>query len=179
MKNNMHVRYSYLYIGVYLSYQPIGMSLRCRAPPYGRSSYPGTAVQQRHACMHAHFRPERFHRAVLARSCRCYQSWRASMSKAATLIVSCLCFIRAASAQAPPPPPDPCTVAECTPVFYPGLNGSKCFRIPSIISTHKGTLLAADPLQRRVLKRAQMTMGKTKKLAHRQTDRRRFTVGQS
>ena len=29
-----------------------------------------------------------------------------------------------------------------TPVFYSGLNGSKCFRIPTIIKTHSGTLLA-------------------------------------
>ena len=28
------------------------------------------------------------------------------------------------------------------PVFYQGLNGSKCFRIPSIIKTSEGTLLA-------------------------------------
>ena len=38
-------------------------------------------------------------------------------------------------------PPDPCTAATCTPVFYPGLNNSKCFRIPSIIATHTGMLL--------------------------------------
>ena len=29
-----------------------------------------------------------------------------------------------------------------TPVFYAGLNGSKCFRIPTIIKTQSGTLLA-------------------------------------
>jgi hypothetical protein len=39
-------------------------------------------------------------------------------------------------------PPNPCTHAECVPVFYSGLNGSRCYRIPSIIQTHKGTLLA-------------------------------------
>lgn len=53
------------------------------------------------------------------------------------MILSCLCA--AASAQ---PPPNPCTAAECTPIFYPGLNGSQCYRIPSIIATHRGTLLA-------------------------------------
>ena len=37
-------------------------------------------------------------------------------------------------------PTGPCP--ECTPVFYPGLGGSKCFRIPSIIQTSQGTLLA-------------------------------------
>ena len=35
------------------------------------------------------------------------------------------------------PPPNPCTAANCIPVFYPGLNGSHCYRIPSIIQTHK------------------------------------------
>ena len=40
-------------------------------------------------------------------------------------------------------PGDPvCSHATCLPVFYPGLNGSKCYRIPSIVQTHKGTLLA-------------------------------------
>jgi len=33
-------------------------------------------------------------------------------------------------------------VPGCTPVFYPGLGGSKCFRIPTVIQTRKGTLLA-------------------------------------
>lgn len=33
-------------------------------------------------------------------------------------------------------------IDDCTPVFYPGLNGSKCFRIPTIIQTRRGTLLA-------------------------------------
>ena len=47
----------------------------------------------------------------------------------------------------PPPPPSPLRPGEapcegCTAVFYAGLNGSKCFRIPSIIKTSKGTLLA-------------------------------------
>ena len=60
------------------------------------------------------------------------------MMRVAVLILSCLC-IGAASAQAPP---NPCTAAECTPIFYPGLNGSQCYRIPSIIATHRGTLLA-------------------------------------
>ena len=36
------------------------------------------------------------------------------------------------------PGPAPGSVA----VFYAGLNNSKCFRIPSIIKTSKGTLLA-------------------------------------
>lgn len=40
------------------------------------------------------------------------------------------------------PPSDPCTDADCKPVFYPGLNGSRCYRIPSVVQTHKGTLLA-------------------------------------
>lgn len=39
-------------------------------------------------------------------------------------------------------PSNPCTPASCVPVFYSGLNNSKCYRIPSIIKTHKGTLLA-------------------------------------
>ena len=30
----------------------------------------------------------------------------------------------------------------CTAVFYSGLNGSACYRIPSIIRTRRGTLLA-------------------------------------
>lgn len=34
----------------------------------------------------------------------------------------------------------PC--AGCTAVYYSGLNNSKCFRIPTIIRTHLGTLLA-------------------------------------
>jgi hypothetical protein len=36
--------------------------------------------------------------------------------------------------------PGPCP--GCTAVFYSGLNGSACYRIPSIIETHTGTLLA-------------------------------------
>ena len=40
------------------------------------------------------------------------------------------------------PPPNPCTAATCTPVFYAGLNNSQCYRIPSIVATHAGTLLA-------------------------------------
>ena len=36
----------------------------------------------------------------------------------------------------------PTTCAGCVPVFYAGLNNSKCFRIPSIIRTSRGTLLA-------------------------------------
>eukprot|EP01079_Euglenida_sp_SAG-EU17-18_P004153 gene4153-4475_t len=46
----------------------------------------------------------------------------------------------AAFAKPPQAPPPPCP--GCVPVFYPGLNDSKCFRIPTIIKTHKGTLLA-------------------------------------
>lgn len=37
---------------------------------------------------------------------------------------------------------DVCTGAQCTPVFYRGLAGHRCFRIPSITRTHAGTLLA-------------------------------------
>ena len=37
-------------------------------------------------------------------------------------------------------PEPPCD--GCTPVFYPGLNNSQCYRIPTIIQTTKGTLLA-------------------------------------
>ena len=37
-------------------------------------------------------------------------------------------------------PAGPCD--GCVPVFYGGLNGSKCFRIPTIIQTHTGALLA-------------------------------------
>lgn len=40
------------------------------------------------------------------------------------------------------PPENPCTDVHCLPVFYPGLAGSKCYRIPSIIQTFRGTLLA-------------------------------------
>eukprot|EP00928_Gymnodinium_smaydae_P026380 TRINITY_DN20741_c0_g4_i1.p1 TRINITY_DN20741_c0_g4~~TRINITY_DN20741_c0_g4_i1.p1 ORF type:complete len:386 (-),score=69.94 TRINITY_DN20741_c0_g4_i1:125-1282(-) len=40
------------------------------------------------------------------------------------------------------PPKNPCSAANCLPIFYPGLNGSKCYRIPTIIRTHAGTLLA-------------------------------------
>mmetsp|Transcript_682 Transcript_682/g.1382 ORF Transcript_682/g.1382 Transcript_682/m.1382 type:complete len:395 (-) Transcript_682:100-1284(-) len=40
----------------------------------------------------------------------------------------------------PPPPEGPCP--GCLPIFYGGLNDSKCFRIPTIIKTHAGTLLA-------------------------------------
>jgi len=39
-----------------------------------------------------------------------------------------------------PVPAAPCD--GCTPVFWTGLAGSQCYRIPSIIQTHKGTLLA-------------------------------------
>ena len=46
------------------------------------------------------------------------------------------------AAAAAVPPSNPCTDANCTPIFYPGLNGSKCYRIPSIIRTHLNTLLA-------------------------------------
>ena len=38
------------------------------------------------------------------------------------------------------PPPGPCP--GCVPVFYAGLNSSKCFRIPTIIKSSRGTLLA-------------------------------------
>ena len=36
----------------------------------------------------------------------------------------------------------PVICAGCVPVFYAGLGGSKCFRIPTILRTHTGTLLA-------------------------------------
>ena len=36
----------------------------------------------------------------------------------------------------------PVVCAGCVPVFYYGYNGSACYRIPSIIETSKGTLLA-------------------------------------
>ena len=48
----------------------------------------------------------------------------------------------AAAATTTAPPSNPCTDANCTPIFYPGLNGSKCYRIPSIIRSHLNTLLA-------------------------------------
>jgi iduronate 2-sulfatase len=38
-------------------------------------------------------------------------------------------------------PPKP-VFNDSVPVFYPGLNGSKCFRIPTMIKTSSGTLLA-------------------------------------
>ena len=39
-------------------------------------------------------------------------------------------------------PGGPVIFAGSVPVFYQGLNGSKCYRIPSIIKTSRGTLLA-------------------------------------
>jgi hypothetical protein len=42
----------------------------------------------------------------------------------------------------PPPAPGPVVCVNCTAVFYPGLGGSHCFRIPTITKTAKGTLLA-------------------------------------
>ena len=42
------------------------------------------------------------------------------------------------SSSSPPPPIFPNSV----PVFYPGLNGSKCFRIPTMIKTSSGIILA-------------------------------------
>jgi hypothetical protein len=43
----------------------------------------------------------------------------------------------------PPLPPPAPVCAGCTPVFYPGLcTGCNCFRIPTILRTHRGTLLA-------------------------------------
>jgi hypothetical protein len=47
----------------------------------------------------------------------------------------------------PPPPPPPlrpgaAPCKECVAVFYAGLNQSKCFRIPTILMSSKGTLLA-------------------------------------
>jgi len=42
-----------------------------------------------------------------------------------------------------PPSPAPAPIFPgAVPVFYPGLGGSKCFRIPTIIKTSAGTLLA-------------------------------------
>jgi len=38
--------------------------------------------------------------------------------------------------------PGPVICPGCTAVFYQGLNGSRCFRIPTIIKTTTGTLLA-------------------------------------
>ena len=40
------------------------------------------------------------------------------------------------------PPPPPPVFNNSVPVFYPGLNGSKCFRIPTMIKTSSGTILA-------------------------------------
>jgi len=37
--------------------------------------------------------------------------------------------------------PEP-TCTDCVPVYYTGLNGSSCYRIPTIIQSSKGTLLA-------------------------------------
>lgn len=53
------------------------------------------------------------------------------------LLLSCLVY---SVEQKSPSPPCP----GCIPVFYPGVDAptSRCFRIPSIIRTHKGTLLA-------------------------------------
>jgi sialidase-1 len=39
-------------------------------------------------------------------------------------------------------PKCPDGISSCSSVFYSGLEDSKCFRIPSIIKTQKGTLLA-------------------------------------
>ena len=61
------------------------------------------------------------------------------MLSTAVLITGISAGVLAAGAS---PPANPCTGASCVPVFYPGLNGSKCFRIPSIIQTRAGTLLA-------------------------------------
>ena len=56
------------------------------------------------------------------------------------IMVTCLSVLLSIGASTAPP--NPCTAAACVPVFYPGLNGSKCYRIPSIIATARGTLLA-------------------------------------
>lgn len=61
------------------------------------------------------------------------------------VLVACAALIAAETPQSltvTGAPPNPCTAASCVPVFYPGLNGSKCYRIPSVIQTYKGTLLA-------------------------------------
>jgi hypothetical protein len=57
---------------------------------------------------------------------------------AATAMLASLLVTLAATATAAEPPVFPGSV----PVFYGGLNGSKCYRIPTIIKTSKGTLLA-------------------------------------
>lgn len=55
--------------------------------------------------------------------------------------VSCvLCWATASGAAEAAAPKKTCS--NCVPVFYPGLGGSKCFRIPTIMRSHKGTLLA-------------------------------------
>lgn len=46
------------------------------------------------------------------------------------------------TANALPGSTPPVVCPTCTPVFYGGLNGSACYRIPSIIRTHTGALLA-------------------------------------
>ena len=55
-----------------------------------------------------------------------------------TMLASVLCVALLSTLAAAEPGPCP----GCTAVFYSGLNGSACFRIPSIIKTHTGTLLA-------------------------------------
>eukprot|EP01045_Picozoa_sp_COSAG04_P007721 COSAG04_NODE_410_length_14788_cov_3.137926_11_plen_108_part_01 len=56
----------------------------------------------------------------------------------ARLLALLLVGVVALAAAAERPGPFPDSVA----VFYQGLNNSKCFRIPTIIRTSKGTLLA-------------------------------------
>ena len=46
------------------------------------------------------------------------------------------------STSSSPPPPPPPIFPNSVPVFYPGLNGSKCFRIPTMIKTSSGIILA-------------------------------------
>jgi sialidase-1 len=63
------------------------------------------------------------------------RSARAAIVMLAAALVNAALLSTPAAAE-----PGPCP--GCTAVFYSGLNGSACFRIPSIIKTHTGTLLA-------------------------------------
>jgi len=53
-----------------------------------------------------------------------------------------LVLLLAGAAWLPPTAEGRIDCPGCVPVFYDGLNGSKCYRIPTIIKTHTGALLA-------------------------------------
>ena len=88
--------------------------------------------------VHLRALPDATQEADISSFCSAWGSRGGGVAKMVALLLALVAALPLAAAAGPPPGPCP----GCVPVFYAGLNGSKCFRIPTIIKSSRGTLLA-------------------------------------